>query len=91
MRTIHKFPVSFGEAIIKLPVRAKFLHFADQAGQLTVWFELDSEVTSQMFRRYQVFPTGGVIPYGAGWLGTCQQGPFMWHLYELITGDLNEQ
>lgn len=87
MKQVQKFKVELGRgelggAIEVAGAGAKFLHFADQRGQLCVWFEVEkgAPYTRRILR---IFATDADIPSNLVWLGTCQQlESFVWHLYE---------
>lgn len=84
MKAVFKYPLESGfkGQVIYVPACATFRHFADQDGVLTVWLEVDTE-NDKVKRSYQIFGTGWEIPTGARWLATCQQGVYVWHLYQL--------
>lgn len=88
MKTIYKYPLAntLAPQKIKIPACAKFLHFQDQDGVLTAWFEVNPEA-SMVERTYVIFGTGRTVSKDAVWQGTCQQGPYMWHLYWFPFGE----
>ncbi len=86
MRTVHKFPVTT-VVPISLPPDARVLHFAEQGGRLCAWVELDTAQRT-VPRMFQVVGTGHQLHRNAVYCGTCQQGPFVWHLYELVDGGI---
>jgi hypothetical protein len=82
MRTVHKFNAYHGEFEAEMPEGAQIVHFADQNGELRIWAIVDT--SRPIDRRYfRVAGTGHEVSaeYDAHW-GTCQQGPFVWHLFE---------
>jgi hypothetical protein len=87
VKTIYKYPLRnyLGPQKIMLPACAIFRHFQEQDGVLTAWFEVSTNA-SEVERTYQILGTGRMIPENALWQGTCQQGPYMWHLYWLHEG-----
>lgn len=85
MRTIFKYPLrlSGGEQLVRtMPADAFPLHFAMQGDTPTVWCLVDPE-NAQIDRYFTVVGTGHPIPNGSSYLGTCQHGQFVWHLFEL--------
>ena len=52
-----------------------------------LWVEADCPddfpVSGPEVRPVQAFGTGHVIPDGAEHLGSCIDGPFVWHLYDM--------
>lgn len=88
MRTIHKYDVTegFSGVTLDLPACARLLHFADQNGRLSVWFEVNDEA-GLVKRTYQIFGTGWIISAGKDemeYRATCQQERYVWHLYEKL-------
>lgn len=67
---------------IDLPSNAKCVQFASQNGVLQIRFEVEGTAPT-VERRFRVYATGQDIPNGHAHLGTCQQGSFVWHLYEV--------
>jgi len=83
MRTIHKFPIIFGEVVIKLPVLARVVDFAPQNRDLFIWVDL---YTSHPYveRRFQIFATSEEIPAHGRleYVKTAHVGSCVWHLME---------
>lgn len=85
MRTIYKYPLQLTESqVLSLPSSAKPLSVQLQGDQLCLWadvppsgrFVVEKEVV------ISVVGTGHPIPPGAvNYLGTVQQGNFVWHIY----------
>lgn len=85
MRTVHKCPLRVGGFFeVLMPEDAKIVMFADQGGDLMVWYETDTAlIPSEMKRRSVcVVGTGHLIHPGYVHVASCQQGPFVWHLYQ---------
>jgi hypothetical protein len=82
MKTIYKYPLknTLEPQKITIPACAEFRHFQEQDGVLTAWFEVNTE-EMKLERTLLIVGTGRSIPENGFYLGTCQQGPFMWHLY----------
>jgi hypothetical protein len=83
-KAIWKFPVELTDSpTIKMPAGAKPLHFALQDNQPTLW----ALVTPSMPLNYHMFRLAGtghpIEEDGLTYVGTCFQGPFVWHLFDL--------
>lgn len=59
------------------------VYFDAQGGELCVWFEPMVNTPGVLPTMVCVFGTGHPIPDGAQHLFSCQQGPFVWHLYTI--------
>jgi hypothetical protein len=87
MRTIYKATLDFDkeEHAVTMPGSAVSRHFAMQNGKPCVWYELDTSLVSTV-RHYRIYGTGWPFNSDPRWsyVGTTQDGPFIWHLYELL-------
>jgi len=85
MRTIHKFPLyRIGQVNeVQLARDAIPRRVAMQSGVLCMWAELDTDVPAKT-RRFSVVGTGHPIAENGHYIGTCDDGPFVWHVLELI-------
>lgn len=79
MRTIYKYQIRHEERLL-VPEGAKFLSFEMQDGQPTTWFEVET-LKPRVPRYLTIVGTGHEVSEGE-YLGTCQDPPFVWHLYE---------
>ena len=91
-RTVWKFHTPLaGRFTLSLPRNHRFLMFAPQGtseNDLYAWFELrpgDNVGEAE----FAVIGTGHPVPHASKHLGSCQQDNFVWHLYELIGGEIN--
>jgi hypothetical protein len=82
MRTIYKYPVALGYTQASIPATAPLVRFAAQDGKLFVWADIDTSERPTR-RELAVYGTGAPIPMDAVYVGTCELGPFIWHLFEL--------
>lgn len=85
-RRVLKYPIGSCGMDIPLPLGSVPRHFDMQRGTPTVWVEVPGDVISTTAcarRRFRVFGTGHMIPEGAVYIGTCMDGEFVWHLYEV--------
>jgi hypothetical protein len=82
-RTIWKFQLTAME--ISMPFDAEICTFQYQAGVPCVWAIVDPDVMS-VTRRFRIFGTGSELPTidQCCYVGTAQEGPFVWHLFELL-------
>lgn len=87
MITVHKYHVPLGVTeTIALPADAVIRHVGSQDRLAVVfWAEVDTAREREM-RRFRVFATGEPLPERADWaayVGSVQDGPMVWHLYEV--------
>ena len=84
MRTIFKFPfIPRDEFKITMPKGADVLHVALQGDQPCIWAAVDNE-EDQEPRDFRLVGTGHPLPpVEYLYVGTFQQPPFVWHLFEI--------
>lgn len=82
MKTVHKFAVIDGSLIIDVPAAAKVVRFAPQGMMVFAWLELDPSAP-KVHRVFRVVGTGHAIDDEELHVGSCEDGPFIWHLYEM--------
>lgn len=82
MRTVYKYPISKEsiEGTLMIPGGYKILHFNMQAYVPTLWVEVDPMEEEVEFN-YAIFGTGWKISDEYEYVGTCLDGPYVWHLY----------
>jgi len=85
MKVVWKYALSTNTAqtIFNAPKGTEFIRFAMQNDEPHVWAIVDEE-NAMVSRTLQIFGTGRTIPRGAKYIGTCDQGAFVWHLFELL-------
>lgn len=93
MRTIHKFPVKLAEKqVIAMPRNADILCMQIQYGTPHIWAAVeDTEPFEE--RVFYLSGTGHELPRDAGpseYVGTWQEGPYVWHLFAKQPGVLAE-
>jgi len=81
MQTIFKYPMELHDRSLALPRGAVIRRFAMQHGLPTVWAEVDSNAPTTT-RRMHIFGTGHSLPEGAIYIDSCEDGAFVWHLFE---------
>lgn len=86
MKTIWKFKITKSEQYYELPAGARVLRFAPQNGSTYFWALLDQNAPLAR-RAFGVFGTGWDIPDDATHMQSCEDGPYIWHLFELVPRD----
>jgi hypothetical protein len=83
MKTIWKFPLPAMRAVIDMPVGAQIVHVAKQGpgNDYCVWAIVESDNATEK-RLLAAIGTGHAIPLDGRYIGTWQDGPFWWHLFE---------
>ncbi len=64
-----------------IPRDAAGLHVGMQNGSLMLWYET-STAAPEAPSKFAVFGTGHNIPAHSRYIGSCQDGSFVWHVYE---------
>lgn len=92
MRTIHKFEISQGKFDLPLGGDWKILHVDVQGDTPFVWIEHNTSIVKQWVK-FGVYGTGWDLDtlslddeYGYH-VGTYLQGPWVWHLYQIVKKD----
>jgi hypothetical protein len=86
--TIHKFPVGTpgSQFTARMPAEAKMLTVQMQDGKPFMWALVDQHL-GKVDRRFITFGTGweleGFEAKHMRYIGTFQDGQFVWHLFEL--------
>lgn len=80
---IWKFPLGDGMAQdIEMPMHAEILTVQVQHGHACLWAKVNPENVKQR-RRIHIVGTGHDVPADAlGYIGTIQQGLFVWHIFQ---------
>lgn len=87
MRTIYKYPIKVTDVQeVKMPFGAKIICAQLQNEVVTLWAECET-FNSNTSRTIEIFGTGHQIDgqYSRTYVGTVQQGGFVWHVYERTT------
>lgn len=82
---VHKHPLEKGDTnYIQMPKGAKILDFQQQGTTLCMW-ALSDPAEELELRRFRIYGTGWAIEpeLAVIYHGTVQQGPMVWHLFEL--------
>ena len=81
-KTIHKYPVEMASYIQVLPKGAEVLCVQMQNGAPYMWVRVDAHAEEEE-RRFAIFGTGWAgTPPKSQYIGTFQEPPFVWHLFE---------
>lgn len=84
---IYKYPLRLdSEQTVVMPQGAHILGVQNQAGALTMWALVQVEAPD-VKREICVFGTGHEVPatvraVALSYVGTVQQGPFIWHVFD---------
>jgi hypothetical protein len=86
MKTIWKFEMSQGDmphpvCQLDMPAGAKVVRVARQGAAICLWAIVESDNALQP-RLFATVGTGRPIPLDVRYLGTWDDGPFVWHLFE---------
>ena len=76
MKTIYKYPLEVDVCTIELPVDSKVICVREQNNVPTVWIEQTPDVSKAECMFY-VVPTGGQVPVGTFYVGTCFIGAYV--------------
>jgi len=81
---IFKYPFETFTADLELPKGAVFLHAECQDNVPMFWFRIDKRNELET-RKFYLIGTGHPYnPIGMRYLKTFIQGPFVWHLHEIM-------
>lgn len=84
MRTVWKFPLGEGSAHFTAPAPARPIHAGlDPTGEACVWVEVDDDSPFREERDVVVTGTGTPIPDGAVHIGSFNDNPFVWHVWDV--------
>jgi hypothetical protein len=86
VKTIWKFQMPGPHAVIDMPVGAKVVRVARQGAAICLWAIVESDNALEK-RLFATVGTGHAIPLDGRYLGTWDDGPFVWHLFEPTQSD----
>lgn len=91
METVWKFKINPSLEIqtIEMPAWSHVLYFGeDPNGELCIWAQVDPVLACEP-RTFYCMGTGWDMPEDCAWnwVGTARQGPYMWHLFEVMRYD----
>ncbi len=71
------------DTIVGMTPNADILSVQMQGGEVVMWYEHDPDEET-VLRKFVIYPTGFEFqPFEGKYLGTVQQGGFVWHAYEV--------
>lgn len=82
--TIYKYPLTldgFSEEI-EMPLGARILTLQTQGDIPTLWAIVDPRELMET-RLFGAIGTGHPVPANGSYVGTWQDGPYVWHLFEI--------
>ena len=85
MLTIYKYQIMLEPRTnLRMPQGAKILSFQMQSGKPYIWSLVDpkQELTEEVFLLLGT-GHGTLVPETTDYIGTVQDGPFVWHLFHL--------
>lgn len=87
MKSIYKYQLSVIHfEKLSLPEGAEILDIQYQDDKLMLWALVDTPVTKQVKRTFQIFGTGqAILPANRKYLKTVQDGAFVWHVFEVLS------
>lgn len=94
MKTIWKFSLDVtGSQRIEMPKGAQILTVQSQHDQACIWAIVDvCDGCETEMRTFEIHGTGNPLPQEPGidrpYVGTFQQSPFVWHLFEVVNDGL---
>jgi len=65
---------------IEMPVGATILSVQVQHESICIWAEVEDYTSAG--RTFRIVGTGNEVPEQCKYVGTVQQEPFVWHIYE---------
>jgi len=82
---VFKYPLELHHAPQNpgLPIGAKVLHVAMQDGMICLWALIDVRQNSDN-RMFVVYATGASVETCGEYVGTVQDPPFVWHVFEAV-------
>jgi hypothetical protein len=88
VRTVYRYVVPVNDAAHDIELTGPIVHVASRDHRLVEFWAIAGE-NEPMVRTFQVFGTGGPLPYNAAYIGTtlaASQDQLVWHLFELLVG-----
>ena len=83
MKQVWKFQVGTAVTTIDLPRGAKVLHVGIQDGAVCFWASVTPTAIKQS-RQFKVIGTGQHYDREWEYCGTVQDGPYVWHVFEVL-------
>jgi len=84
-RKVYKYKIDLNayqqKTVVVAPDPQRVTLFAAQGSVLFVWVEVFQD-RPEKAAEFVVYATGQEIEEGDSWVGSCQAGAFVWHLYQ---------
>jgi hypothetical protein len=81
VKTIWKFELPTPICVVQMPVDAMVIRVGRQGAAVCLWAMVESDNALED-RLFAIVGTGRPIPHNGRYLGTWDDGPFVWHLFE---------
>ena len=81
MKTIYKYPAYLNVA---MPIGARIIRVGQQEGSAYIWAIVDPNADTEP-RNFFVAGTGAGLPDSSEYIGTFEEGVFVWHVFEQKT------
>jgi hypothetical protein len=91
VKVVYKYPLDMSErTTIEMPYDAQIVHVERQGRAYCLWAEHGTEpgtdkVSVMKKCTFGIFGTGHEIPDSAVHIGSIQDGPFVFHIYEVLS------
>ncbi len=84
MKKIYKYSLpKHGLNVIRMPKDSAILHVGAQGQMLCMWAPVNEDCELS-FRSFYVVATGESVDDDLQYIGTIQEGSFVWHVFELV-------
>lgn len=87
--TIYKYPLALtGLQRVEMPKDSEILSVQDQRGTICLWAAFPGDGEYRVSREIEIVGTGNPVEsfekIDRKFLGTVQQGAFVWHIFERV-------
>jgi hypothetical protein len=83
MKVIYKYKLEVNACVIELPMLSRVVCVNEQEGVPTIWVEQDLNNTPHDVK-FVAIGTGGIVPDGFRYMGTCFIRDYVWHVYATL-------
>lgn len=82
---IYKYDLEIGKTILFLGISDRIMDIQAQDGQICMWVMVDLDDRRKSPRTFEVQATGHEFDgSNLNYLRTVQDGPFVWHVFEVL-------
>lgn len=85
-RAVYRYVVPVIGGALDVELSGPIVHVTTRNLDYVEFWAITGE-TEPSVRTFEVFGTGHPLPHQAVYVGTALAGAFVWHLFELLTGD----